>query len=425
MAKIKFFIRTSNKGKKPDFANIRVRFSNGRQFDLTAKINKEIKPTFWNYEKGNVRHKAEFIEADNFQNKLDELKKFIETEYSNTPDKTKINKDWLNKTIDKNYNPDKYLQTDTLFDYIQDFINNSHKRINLKTGNPVTYKMRREYIVTFNYLKEYARKYKKPDFIDIDMEFYNQFVDLLRNKSLQTNTIGKKIQTLKIFLNDATENGKNHYAKYKSRKFKTLSEDSDNFHLSKAELKQFYDYDFSNKPYLERVRDLFIVGCWTGLRYSDLNKITPDNIKGEIIELKQQKTGGKVVIPLYSTVKEILRKYDGKLPKPISNQKYNDYLKIAAKLAGLNETFVKTTTTNGMKHDKTYYKHDLISSHTARRSFCTNAYDDNIPTLSIMSISGHRTEFAFLKYIKMGPKKHAEKVLAIWKQNGESMKVAN
>jgi hypothetical protein len=78
-----------------------------------------------------------------------------------------------------------------------------------------------------------------------------------------------------------------------------------------------------------------------------------------------------------------------------------------------------------LKHDKTYFKHELISSHTARRSFCTNAYDDNIPTLSIMAISGHKTESAFLKYIKMDAKKHAEKVLEIWKQNGEFMKVAN
>jgi site-specific recombinase XerD len=420
MAKVKFFISA----KKSNPAKILLRFTGGRQFDFISQSQQQINPEYWNNKTGIVRQRAEFVESDDLKEALFELEEHIIKSYNNTPDKTDISKDWLNKTIDKYYNPDKYLQVDTLFGFIQQFINNSHLRLNEDTGNPVCYNTRREYIITFNYLKEYAKKYKEPDFIDIDLEFYNQFVDFLRNKDLQINTIGKKIKTLKIFLNDATEKSINKYQKYKSRKFKTLSDDVDNIYLSKPELNQFYEFDFSDKPSLERVRDLFIVGCWTGVRFSDFHKITSDNIKGDIIELRQQKGSGKVAIPLYSTVKEILKKYDGILPKPISNQKFNDYLKIAAKLAGLKETFTKTTSTNGMKHDKTYFKHELISSHTGRRSFCTNAYEDNIPTLSIMAISGHKTEAAFLLYIKMDAKKHAEKVLKIWKENGEFMKVA-
>ena len=425
MAKIKYFIRTSNKGKRPDFANIRVRFSNGRQFDHTAQTLKQIIPDFWNNKTGTVRQRAEFKEADSLQNNLDELKSQILKEYNNAPDKTKINKDWLNLTIDKFYNPGKYLQDNTtLFGYIQHFINNSKTRINPKTGNPVCYKMRREYTVTFNYLKEYAINYNEPDFIDIDLEFHQQFVDFLRNKGLATNTIGKKIQTLKIFLNAATEQGINHYQKYKSRSFVALSEESDNIYLTKEELKQLYEYDFSSKLSLERVRDLFIIGCWTGLRYSDLQQITPDRINGDFIELKQKKTGDKVVIPVHFTVKQILKKYNGILPKPISNQKYNEYLKEAAKHAGISDTFIKTVSYKGLRHEKKYPKYELISSHTARRSFCTNAYKDNIPTLAIMAISGHKTEQAFLKYIKADSKEHAEKVLKIWQEKGEFMKAA-
>ncbi len=423
MAKIKYFIRTSNKSKQ---ANIRVRFYNGRLFDLTANSNKQINPDYWNNKTGTVRQRAEFKEADSHQNELDNLKAGILREFNNNPDKTKITKDWLSLTIDKYYNPDKYLQDNTtLFGYIQHFINNSKTRINPKTGNPVCYKMRREYSVTFDYLKEYAAKYKEPDFIDIDLEFYQQFVDFLRNKPLATNTIGKKIQTLKIFLNAATEQGINHYQKYKSRNFTAISEESDNIYLTKTELNQLYEYDFTNKPKLERVRDLFIVGCWTGLRFSDLQQITTDKINGDFIELKQQKTGKKVVIPLHNTVKTILKKYNGILPKPISNQKYNEYLKEAAKEADLNNTFIKTSSNNGLRYEKKYPKFELISSHTARRSFCTNAYKDNIPTIAIMSISGHKTEQAFLKYIKADSKEHAEKVLKIWQEKGEFINVAN
>ena len=438
MAKIKFFIRIIEKAKSPDFANIRIRFSNGRQFDITAQTQKQIKPSYWNKKKGIVRQLAEFAKSDDFQKELDDLKSNILKEFNNTPDKSKINKDWLTSTIDKHYNPKKYLQDNTtLFGYIQHFINNSETRINPKTGNPVCYKMRREYEVTFEYLKEYAKEYSEPDFMDIDLEFYQQFVALLRakrieiikkkkvvtNNGLATNTIGKKIQTLKIFLNSAVEQGINPYQKYKSRNFTTLTEESDNIYLTTVELTHFYEFDFANKPYLERVRDKFIVASWTGLRYSDLPQITPDKIKGDFIELKQKKTGKKVVIPVHITVKEILNKYNGTLPKTISNQKYNEYLKEAANLAGINEIFIKTASNKGMRHEKKYHKYELISSHTARRSFCTNAYKDNIPTLAIMAISGHKTETAFLKYIKADGKEHAEKVLKAWRQSGELMRV--
>ena len=411
--------------KKIDIANILVRFSNGRQFDIVALTQKQIKPDFWNNEKGIVRQRAEFIEKDKFQKSLNDLNKHILSEFDNTPDKSKIDKDWLNTTIDKFQNPGKYLQDNlTLFGFIQHFVSNSKTRINPNTGNPVCYKMRREYEVTYNYLKEYAQEYKEPDFIDIDLEFYQQFIDFLRGKNLKTNTIGKKIQTLKIFLNTANEQGINPYQKFKSRKFKSLSEESENTYLTKEELKQFYEFDFSKKPSLERVRDLFIVGCWTGLRFSDIQQITPDKINGDFIEVKQKKTGKKVVIPVHHTVREILRKYNGELPQAISNQKFNEYLKEAAKIAKLKAPFTKTIVKSGLKVEKKYPKHELISSHTARRSFCTNAYKDNIPTLAIMAISGHRTEKAFLKYIKADGKEHAKKVLQVWKNNGEFMSVA-
>jgi integrase len=263
------------------------------------------------------------------------------------------------------------------------------------------------------------------------LEFYNQFVDFLRNekiiiknkegkivkeKYLSLNTIGKKIQTFKIFLNAATEEGINKNYKYKSRNFKSVSEEADNIYLNKEELNKFYTHDFSEKLFLERVRDLFIVGSWTGLRYSDLQQITPDKIKGDFIELRQKKTGQKVVIPVHQTVREILNKYKGKLPEPISNQKFNDYLKEAAELAELDDVFIKTTSVRGKKVEKRYKKYEIISSHTARRSFCTNAYKDNIPTLAIMAISGHRTEKAFLKYIKADGQDHAQKILEMWQK---------
>ncbi len=264
MASIKYLTIPNFKG---DLTNIRVRFYNGKKFDVSAQTNILINPDHWNSKSGKIRQRLDFHNSESFQEKLDDLKAFILSSYKDSNEKDSISKDWLISVIDKFHNPAKQKKAKTtLFDYIQDFIQNSSTRLNLKTGMPVCYKMQREYQVTFNYLKEYAEKFQEPDFIDIDLDFYNKFVSFLREKRLATNTIGKKVQTLKIFLNAASEKGINQFSKYKSKNFKTLSEESENIYLNEKELEQFYNFDFSQNERLEKVRDLFIVAAWTGLR---------------------------------------------------------------------------------------------------------------------------------------------------------------
>ena len=421
MAILKFFIRTNKKSAE---SNIRVRYTVGRKYDFWAVSQEYVKPEYWNNKSGEVRDIAAFKDKDTLQKKLNDLKRHITNEYDNETDKSNLPKEWLKTTVDKFYNPEKYLTNTTLFGFIQHFTDNAHKRINPKTGKPICYKLQREYKKTFGYLKEYAKKYKEPDFKDIDLEFYQNFVDMLKSKGLAPNTVGKKIQTLKLFLNEAKDQDLNPYTKYQSKRFTAPSEESDNIYLSKDEINQFYKYDLSKHPTLERVRDLFIIGCWTGLRYGDLTRVTPETIKGEFIEIRQSKTGKKVVIPLHSTVKEILNKYNGKLPKPMTNQKFNVYLKQAASKAEINEPCKKTVLEKGLRVERTVKKHEIISSHTARRSFCTNAYKDGIPSLAIMAISGHKTERAFLRYIKTDAKEHAEMFYKKWQENGEFLKKA-
>jgi len=421
MASLKFYVRTSRNNIP---ANIRIRLSISRKQVLYGSTNKIINAKYWDNGKCCVKKDIEFKEAEELQKELNKLNFHILNEINETSDKSKINKDWLTKTIDKLYNPEKYEQGEmTLFKYIQNFINNSNTRINTKTGNAVCYKMRREYQRTFDLLKEFAGK-NIIDFNNIDLEFYQKFIEFLRiKKLLRKNTVGKKIQTLKIFLNAATSDNINKNNKYKNHAFATLKEESDSICLTKEELKQLYNKDLKETLSYERVRDLFIIGCCTGLRYSDLQSMTAEHIKGEFLEIRQHKTGHKVVIPIQSVVKEILKKYNGQLPKSISNQKYNDYLKKAAKLAEINAPFMKKVYENGEEKEKNFPKHELISSHTARRTFCTNAYKDNIPTITIMAISGHKTEAAFLKYIKVSPMEHAKIMAEVWRKNGDFLTI--
>jgi len=184
--------------------------------------------------------------------------------------------------------------------------------------------------------------------------------------------------------------------------------------LNESELKKIYEHDFSNDPVNEQIRDLFLVGAWTGCRFSDITQITPENISDGFIHIKQYKTGKKVLIPLHPVVTAILNKYNGKLPKATTNQQFNRALKDIAEAVGITEMTHKAITKGGVKVSTAYSKNKLVTTHTARRSFATNLYKSGFPSISIMAITGHVTEKSFLKYIKVTPEEHARKLQQHW-----------
>jgi integrase len=184
--------------------------------------------------------------------------------------------------------------------------------------------------------------------------------------------------------------------------------------LDENELKQLKDTDLSKIPHLDRVRDWFLLLAWTGSRFSDLEKVTKADIKDGFITFRQQKTNNKVTIPLHPVVIEIFEKYNYDLPAAITNQRFNEYIKDAAKIAEINAIETTTKTVGGKLLTEKFEKWEQISSHTGRRSFCTNQYKRGLPTLMIMSISGHKTEKSFLKYIKVKQEEHAEMMKREW-----------
>ena len=128
-----------------------------------------------------------------------------------------------------------------------------------------------------------------------------------------------------------------------------------------------------------------------------------------MLKVRTEKTDEEVIIPLHPVAKSILEKYNG-TPRLISNQKFNEYIKDVCEIVGLNETITLTRTCGGKKMRITKPKFKFVSSHTARRSFATNAYKAGVPTLAIMAITGHRTEKVFLKYVKVTKEEHANLV---------------
>ncbi|MFN0215591.1 MAG: site-specific integrase [Saprospiraceae bacterium] len=374
----------------------------------------KIAPKFWNDDKQRAKETKQFAEYPEFNAYLSKL----ESEAQN------IYRRYLNdgKPLDletfKNemevVSGKRALGKISLFTFIENLIAERENTTQL-SGKHFAKASIVVYRTSFNHLKKFAEKNRRKslDFGDIDLEFYHDFTQFLFNppNSFTVNNAGKIIKTLKTFLHEATERGFNDNHAFRSKKFKAMSEEVPNAYLTIEELTKLYLLDLSENKRLEKVRDLFLVGCFTGLRFSDFTTIRPEYIKTvdgvEIIYIQTQKTGQKVSIPLHPIVRAIFKRYEGVPPKAMSNQKLNKYLKELCQLAELVEPTILTFTKAGKRVQEVWRKSDLITTHTARRSFATNAFKMGVPSLSIMLITGHRTEKSFMRYIKIQREENA------------------
>jgi len=184
--------------------------------------------------------------------------------------------------------------------------------------------------------------------------------------------------------------------------------------LTWRELSKIHRLNMDKHPCLIKYRDLFIIGCHTGLRFSDYSTLNQNHLKDGMLHVKQRKTGDPVVVPLREDARLILvDKYQMHLPR-ISLVNFNFYIKEVLKFASIDEP-VKISYKRGSKLiEETRPKYAWISSHTARLSFCTNEYLAGTPSDLIMAVSGHKTEKAFKKYIKVDHIKKACMIKKLW-----------
>jgi integrase len=195
-----------------------------------------------------------------------------------------------------------------------------------------------------------------------------------------------------------------------------LSEDADAIYLTTEEIAGIYRTDLRENPYLEYYRDLLVLGCLTGLRFSDFSSIQPEDIKGDMLRMKQKKSDAWVVVPLRPIAYEILvGKYQGSIPAT-TNPEFNRHIKTVGFHAGIS-SLVKFSYKKG-NSDIVVKKHkyEWITSHTCRRSFCTNEFLAGTPAELIMKISGHKSLRDFYRYIRISPEEAGNKIKEIWGQ---------
>ena len=344
--------------------------------------------------------------ADYLNNQLKTISDHIgtaenEAKAAGTPLSVDYFRDYLNTKLKEKPTP-KAAETLTFIQFFD-------KVIEGMKGTQIAAVTRRRYTTVKKMLEEFEKKRGATiQWGDFDKKLFDDIITFqIDVKTYATNTIGRNTRTIKTILSKAVQDDYKVNIKYQGA-FKSESEAVDNAYLTETELETLYKHDFSENPRLDRVRDMFLIGCWTGLRFSDFTDIKPEHINNGMIKMVTQKTKQQVIIPLHPTVKAIFEKYEYQLPPAISNQKFNDYLGEVCEDAKINEQYSKSITKAGKREVKSGEKHTFITSHSARRSFATNAFKRGIPPYLIMSITGHKTETEFMKYLKVTTAERAE-----------------
>ncbi len=394
----KFLLKEPKSDKKTP-VNLIVRFNNER---LVYSTGETIHPNNWNFEDQRAVLSKKYPEHTQMNFWFGKLEFEVKDVFRN------LKIEGITPTVDEvknlltiRLNDKPVIQKQDLFSFIEKYIEDA-SRIKKNTTIKV-------YNTVFSKLKEYSvLKKTKLNFNNIDLEFYSFYTQYMTmNLNYAQNTIAKHIRTLKVFLNAATEAGDNKNLIFRSKKFRKPTEDVTKIYLTESEIDKIYHLDLSENNRLEKVRDAFIVGCYTGLRFSDFTELKTENIQQDLIKIKTKKTGETVFIPFRGRLIEIYKKYNNNFPASISNQKMNEYLKEIAELAGVDDTVVISKMLGGERKDQVYKKHELVTTHCARRSFATNAYLSKIPAINIMKITGHKTEKVFMGYIRFSQEENA------------------
>jgi len=250
---------------------------------------------------------------------------------------------------------------------------------------------------TVTSLKEYAKylKVKTFSFDDINVAFYKAYRHYILNvKKQKVSTFSTRVKDIKAFMNEALEEKVHENLEFKNKRFIAPKYDSTGIALTLEEINKIKDAEIDECYH--HVRDLFLIACFSALRFSDFSKLEVIDIDNDYIRIKQDKTENRVTIPIMKGMRDVLSRYDGKLPPVCSNQHFNRTIKeiCALKEIGIDRMIGRD------KDGQKIMLSSMVTSHTGRRSYATNMFKLGVPTLLIMSATGHKKEEMFLRYIK-------------------------
>ena len=257
------------------------------------------------------------------------------------------------------------------------------------------------YATVARHLREYeqASKYAV-DFDTITLAFGDRYAThLLHKVRLTDNTVAKQILTLKRFLRWARDRG---YTK--ATGFDRLSwkrQEPDIMTLTASEVAAMEQLVLPVGGYLDNARQLFLLACYTGLRFSDLVSIRHEHLRGQVLRMTTQKTRETVTVPLQPEALIVVEQMLAGKVRPITNQKLNDYLKELGQLAGIDAPVEIIRFRGGVRESTTVAKWEKLGCHTGRRTFVTLSLERGLRPETVMKVTGHRGWKSFQRYVNV------------------------
>ena len=382
-----------------NFASKRIEFTTGYRIDA-AKWDAD-KQRVKNGCSNKLKQSASEINASllEYYTEIQSIFKRFEVEdVMPTPEQIKEAFNALRKPVSEEPKPKKEALPCDFFQVFDDFVEDCGRQNNWTDST----------FEKFAAVKNHLTNFREGlTFEFFDERGLNDYVGYLRDvKEMRNTTIGKQLSFLKWFLRWAFKKGVHQNNAYDSYKPKLKSTQKKIIFLTWDELNRLREFKIpSNKQALERVRDVFLFQCFTGLRYSDVFNLRSSDIKGDHIEVTTVKTSDSLIIELNNHSKAILDKYkdvafeDDKVLPVITNQKMNDYLKELAELAGIDEPIRQTYYKGNERIDEVTPKYALLGTHAGRRTFICNALALGIPPQVVMKWTGHSDYKAMKPYI--------------------------
>ena len=332
----------------------------------------------------------------------------------------------------------------TFIEFVETYIKECEdgERLKQKSTRKITAGTIKNYKGFLSQMKNYQESRKRViDWDDLTLDFYRDYKQFFIEKDYKPNTIARHIKNMKTMLYAAKDLHLTTRDDFMSKQWSADREDVDNIYITEERLREMYDFDMSDyqrmklramkfakddeekdklvhalkrdlyRQKLSEARDVFLMGCFTGQRVSDYKRITEDmieTIQGDrkFLHLVQQKTDKDVYIPYNDMMDNILKQYDGKLPY-VYDQHLNERIKVVGLLLGWTEPADLTEHRGVMEYKSDKRFCDAIATHTARRTFATNAYKNGVPLSAIMAVTGHASEDMLRRYLKLNTKERA------------------
>jgi integrase len=387
-----FFLDRPN-SVKPTFIFLRMTCSDG---PLKYPIKKKVLPGNW--DAGRVKKDTDKINAI-----LDRIATIVRTllhdrDLKGTVITKGVVENTLNKALGRN------TASKNFFEVIDTIINDREAGRELtRDGKRFSPETIRGYRHTRDNLKKF---YKNMTFDGITINTYADLIAFFNGKDHSLNSLGKIVKNWKVFLKAAHKRGAHENLIYAHEDFRVPGEDTDDVYLTPAELKKIFEHNLPNKT-LDPVRDWFVIDCFTGLRISDIKLLSKQNVLKDTIQIANEKTDTKVVIPIHPYVKSILKKWKG-LPPKVTDQEMNRSIKEVCELAGIKEPVLYSVTKGGQRKDFHFMKYQMVSNHTGRRCFITNLLNAGIPDNQVMQLAGIKKHSTLMRYKKTSPEETAK-----------------